>query len=87
MKFEEVKSDYIEIIRKHGFPEDMTGGFVDAGHMEVVIRNPTKLNAKKYMLSVIEYGFQLGKFWSTEDGKITIDECELVNRIYDKYIW
>ncbi len=86
MTFNEVKKDYIEIISIHGFPEDMTGGFVDAQHMEVVIRNPTKENAKHYMLSVIQYGFQWGQYWRTNDGEISINESEIVNKVYEKYI-
>ncbi len=86
MTFEEVKKDYIEIIKMHGFPEDMTGGFVDAEHMEVVIRNPTKSNAKNYMLNVISYGFQWGDFWNTEDDKVYPCDSEVVKRIYEKYI-
>ena len=90
MTFEEVKADYIEIVEKHGFPSDMTGGFSDAAQMEKVIRNPTKANAKKYMLNVIAYGFQVGEFWNAEAGdkynRISINECETVKRIYEKYM-
>ena len=86
MTFEEVRKDYLEIIEAHGMPEDMTGGFVDAQHMEIVIRNPTKANAKNYMISVIYYGFQLGEFWNAEGGETSIYDSNIADRIYRKYI-
>ena len=86
MTFQEVKKDYLELM-DIGYPYDMTGGFVDAEQMEPVILNPTKLKAKKYMISVIEYGFQFGDFWRTElDGEISIDDNKVVNSMYEKYM-
>ena len=58
MTFEEVKKDY-EKLMEVGVPSDMTGGFVDAEHIEKVILNPTKTNAKKYMMDVICYGIPI----------------------------
>jgi len=87
MSFEEVKKDYIELVDGVGVPNDMTGAFGDSEKMENVIRNPIKLNAKEYMISVIEYGFQGGDYWETEfDGKIGIDNNDIVRRMYEKYI-
>ena len=86
MTFEEVKADYLKLIDEYGVPEDMTGGFVDAERMEVVIRNPTKTNAKKYMLDVISYGFQYGNFWRTEfNGDITIESDKWLQDVHDIY--
>lgn len=87
MKFEEVKKDYLLLIRKYGEPIDMTGGFVDAERMINVILNPTKENAKKYLMEVIAYGFQWGDFYRSEtNGDISINECSIVKNIYEKYI-
>lgn len=86
MKFEDIKKDYIQLVSEYGCPEDMTGGFVDAEKMEVVIRNPTKKNAAKYMKDVIEYGFQFGRFWRTElYGDFDVDGDEFLERCYDLY--
>jgi hypothetical protein len=86
MNFENVKKDYVRLIDDYGFPEDMTGGFVDAEKMEKVIRNPTKKNAANYMKSVIEYGFQMGDFWNTEiNGKISIHGDKFLEKCYAKY--
>lgn len=86
MTFEEVKKDYLELMGI-GIPQDMTGGFVAEEHMERVIRNPTKSNAKRYMLDVINYGFQAGTYWNTEvNGEIHIEDNEIVNAMYEKYI-
>ena len=35
--FEEVKKDYLDLIREYGEPTDMTGGFVDAEQMIKVV--------------------------------------------------
>lgn len=88
LKFEEVKKDYLAIIKEHGRPYDMTGGFVDAEKMEVVILNPTKINAAKYMRDVIYYGFQFKqKHWRNEYGDyISIEKSDIVKRVYKKYI-
>lgn len=87
MTFEEVKKDYLEIFREYSEPYDMTGGFVDADYMIKVILNPTKRNAKMYLISVIQYGFQWGSYWKNAEGdKISIDDSEIVNRLYNKYI-
>lgn len=87
MTFEEVKYDYLSLIEKYGYPEDMTGGFVCETHMEKVILAPTKTNAKEYLIRVIRYGFQSGAFWRSElNGDISIEYCNIVNRIYQKYI-
>jgi len=87
MTFEEVKKDYLEIYDKWGAPDDMTGGFVDSEHMEHVIRNPTKKNARDYMIKVINYGFQVGDTYRSElHGDISIHKCDLVKRLYEKYI-
>lgn len=86
MTFDEVKKDYLELLDKYGYPEDMTGGFVDAEHMEKVIRNPTKANAKKYMIDVIQYGFQDRENYKSEfEGHINIKSCDFLNKIYSKY--
>ncbi len=87
MSFAIVKSDYHRLIKKHGHPYDMTGGFVDAEKMEYVILNPTKKNAEDYMRQVISYGFQFkAKSYRTEEGFVDIDECPLVKYIYVTYI-
>ena len=88
MKFTEVKKDYLELIREHGAPYDMTGGFVDAGEMIIVILNPTKKNAVEYLENVISYGFGFKDrhYRNVYDKYISIDECDIVKRIYDKYI-
>lgn len=86
MKFEDVKKDYIKLIDDYGFPEDMTGGFVDAEKMEKVIRNPTKANAMRYMLDVIAYGFQMGEYWRSENkGEISIEGDDFLSRCYEDY--
>jgi hypothetical protein len=86
MTFEEVKKDYVELM-DIGVPYDMTGGFVDSERMETVIRNPTKSNAKKYMIEVIYYGFQWGDYWKTEtSGDIHINDNKFINEMYEKYI-
>ena len=86
MKFEDVKKDYIKLLKEYGYPEDMTGGFVDAEKMEIVIRNPTKKNAAKYMADVIAYGFQLGEFWNSEEkGHIPIANDEFLFYCYETY--
>jgi len=86
MKFEDVKKDYLKLIKEYGYPEDMAGGFVDAEKMEIVILNPTKKNATKYMMNVIEYGFQLGKFWASENkGNIPIENDEFLIECYEIY--
>lgn len=88
MTFEEVKRDYLEIIEEAGIPYDMTGGFVAEEQMEKVIRNPTKRNAKNYMINVIEYGFQWGDYWKSQtSGEISINDNEVVRKIYDKYVF
>ena len=85
--FKEVKKDYIKLIREYGYPEDMTGGFVAEEHMEVVILNPSQSNARKYMVDVIQYGFQCGEFWNSEDnGKMSINDYIFINEMYNKYI-
>ena len=86
MTFEEVKKDYQELIGKCGVAYDMTGGFVDAEHMEKVILNPTKANAKKYMIDVINYGFQMGEFWNSEEGEVSINDNETAYKMYHKYV-
>ena len=85
MNFEEVKKDYLALM-EIGVPYDMTGGFVDAKLMELVIRNPTKTNAKNYMKEVIDYGFQRG-YWRTQfNGDIHLQDNKFVSKMYDKYI-
>ena len=86
IRFEEVKKDYNELISKWGHPCDMTGGFVDAEHMEKVILNPTKSNARDYLVSVIDYGFQDMEHYRSEmHGNIKINECEILQRLFEKY--
>lgn len=86
MKFEEIKRDYIRLINDYGYPEDMTGGFVDAEKMEIVIRSPTKKNAARYMKDVIQYGFQMGEFWRSESqGEISIHGDDFLERCYETY--
>ena len=86
MKFEDVKRDYEKLVDEYGIPEDMTGAFVYAEHMEKVIRNPTKKNAARYMRDVIAFGFQGGEFWNTEfNGQISIHGDEFLERCYDEY--
>lgn len=87
MNFEEVKKDYLDLVKEYGEPTDMTGGFVDSESMLKVIMNPTKENAKKYLISVIEYGFQFGNFYRSEsNGDIYPEYSSIVRRIYNKYI-
>ena len=87
MKFEEVKEDYQRLLGKYGYPSDITGGFVDAERMEKVILNPTKKNATDYMLDVISYAFQGDEFYNSEQfGEVSIYECPLLMKMYNKYI-
>ena len=85
MTFEEVKKDYLAIIKALGYPYDMTGGFEDAIQMEPVILSPTKTNAKNYMIKVIRYGFEDGDYWNGEFGKILVGDCPIAKRVYFKY--
>lgn len=87
-RFNEIKKDYLELTGLHGEPYDMTGGFVDAEQMRPVIMSPTKKNAGEYLESVIKYGFQFKeRDYHNAYGKyISIDDCEVVKRIYEKYI-
>lgn len=64
----------------------MTGGFVDSEKMEKVILNPTKANAKKYMINVIQYGFQMGEYWNSESGNVSINDSATVKKMYNKYV-
>lgn len=88
MNWKEIKKDYLELMKLHGEPFDMTGGFVDADQMLPVILSPTKKNAGKYLKSVIQYSFQFkeGNYRNGNGDYISIDDCELINRIYEKYI-
>jgi hypothetical protein len=86
MTFEEVRKDYLAIMRIDA-PYDMTGGYEDATHMEDVILYPTKKNAKKYMINVIRYGFgHRNEYWRTDFEYVHISENEVVNDMYNKYM-
>ena len=88
MSFEKVKKDYLDVIRKWGHPSDMTGGFVDAEAMEKVILNPTKERAASYLIDVIQYGFQdMDECYNSEEhGKVHKSTCEILTRVYERYI-
>jgi len=86
MTFEEVKKDYLKLVNKYGEPYDMTGGFVDAERMIKVILNPTKENAKRYLMEVIVYGFQFGDYYLSEtNGAIYPCDCPIVKEMHEKY--
>lgn len=89
MDFKEIKRDYQNLKKKWGYPNDMTGGFVDAEKMEMVILNPTKNNAAEYMKDVIYYGFQDRDscYNSEQYGKVHISKCELLTELYEKYMY
>lgn len=88
MDFKDVKNDYLRLMAKWGYPNDMTGAFVDAEKMEKVVLNPTKKNAAEYMKEVIHYGFQFGYcYYSEHYGKVSINECALLTELYEKYMY
>jgi hypothetical protein len=85
MTFSEVKQDYLRLKNSYGQPYDMTGGFVAEEQMEDVILNPTKNNAKRYMMDVIRYGFQNGTDWRTEEHFFPINSDPVLKEIFEKY--
>jgi len=88
MTFEEVKKDYLELKSKWGFPDDMTGAFVMEESLEKIMLNPSRKASKEWMISVFQYGFQNKdtKYHTEFYRNISIYECELIKRIYEKYI-
>jgi hypothetical protein len=87
MTFEEVKKDYLELIRKHGDPYDITGGFeLEVKALEVIL-NPSKRASKKLLTDLLQYGFQhSGGYQSESNGFISVNDCPLVMRLYKKYM-
>lgn len=39
---------------------DMTGGYVDSGDLDMLLKSPTKTTARRCLIRQIEYWFQIG---------------------------
>jgi hypothetical protein len=90
MTFDEVKSDYLKMFNELGQPHDISGSGMEC-EMEHVVLNPSKTNAKKYMINVIRFAFQQGEEYYMKDNglygeEISIHENSFAAYLYDKYI-
>jgi len=59
MKYEEARADW-EYLWGIGSAQDMTGGYVDQGDLDLMLKSPTKRTATKVFCSQIDYWFQVG---------------------------
>lgn len=87
MNYAQLYRDYNDLTEKWGDPYDMTGGFVDQEKFYELLKSPTKQTAAKILKSIIDYAFQDrdGSYNSELHGRIHREDCEIVNRIYQRH--
>lgn len=95
MTYEEVKKDYEKLKEDYGEVVDWTGVFDEISHD--LLKNPTKSNAKKWLIKIIKYGFTDGLNWAAENlyGRTVgvntppklflIEDDEFLIKMYIKY--
>ncbi|MCP3924524.1 MAG: hypothetical protein GY714_18275 [Desulfobacterales bacterium] len=54
----EIENDYYYMVRTHGEPSDLTGGFVEGDKLEDLLKKPTITTAYNIYKSLLQYGFQ-----------------------------
>lgn len=81
--YEEVLKDYDELMRLHDYdsPNDMTGGYVEGDEYMKLLRKPSKVEAKKHLIAIIDYSSYKG-FECVGPARIHMPE---VREIYEKY--
>jgi hypothetical protein len=68
MNHEQAYSDHRYLWTAYGPAADMTGGYVDQGDLEKLLRSPTKYMARVCLIRQIVYWFEVGT-----DDKVPID--------------
>lgn len=59
-RYDKALADWDYLWTAYGPASDMTGGYVDQGDLDKLLRSPTKATAAKCLGSQIEYWFEVG---------------------------
>lgn len=94
--YESVREDWEYLFETIGAADDMTGGYEDQYDLDLMLKKPTKTQAKKCMVSQIVYWFQVGPDNENTAGRLAptcIEERDRllredirVEQIFAKYI-
>ena len=88
----QIVKDYNKLIKMYDMPEDLTGGMVVEETLMEAVEKGTKTACAKAILSIIEYGFQCSnnEIYRYQSGssflEISVDECDFIKYIADKYL-
>ncbi|WP_066781890.1 hypothetical protein [Sphingomonas sp. CCH5-D11] len=72
--YEQAFADHAYLWETYGPAKDMTGGYVDQGDLRELLRSPTKVTARKCLVSQIEYWFSVGP----EEGRMDSTDPKLI---------
>lgn len=80
MNYEQSFNDWSYLWETYGPAKEMTGGYVDQGDLDKLLRSPTKKTARDCLISQIGYWFSVGP-----DGDAPDQSDERLQEIADRY--
>lgn len=67
--YEQAYEDWDYLWTIYGPAADMTGGYIDQGDLALLLKNPSKITARKCLINQIEYWFSIGTDTCRDPGR------------------